>query len=357
MKKDIVFLLIALVSMLAGCDMSDYSLPEPDGRLLGVEVSLDHVDPRTGETETNIFEDFYRKDDQVQIAISSSKKIDKIDVVNSLSKSVVQSIEVGGNTASFNYAVEAMGIPFGQSGDLVFHLYYDDAGENGFSFPSIQSYAFTVISDIPSIVNFRKSDGSEVELRASDVNIDKYYEDSSKGLVAQFKPDVNSFLDLEDSPLLKFGANKNFSVSFWVQSDHDTSDPAMMGTLDWNSSDNQGWLIAWRNGRLRIVIGDGNGTKTDYRQDDNDPSLVGPEWHLVVVNFDRAGDSELFIDGELRASAPMDPVDIDNGTTVKVNQDGTGDYGEKLGAKYSQITFYDYVLTSDEVANLYQTTK
>src|SRR5690606_35907551 len=98
------------------------------------------------------------------------------------------------------------------------------------------------------------SDGSITEIRATDVNIDKYFEDPVKGVTASFKPGVNSYLNLQDSPLLHFGATKNFSVSFWVKSNHDTSDPAMMGTMDWSSSSNKGWLIAWRNGQLRVVI-------------------------------------------------------------------------------------------------------
>lgn len=357
MKNSIVLFLLGLLVSLSGCDMSDYSLPAPDGRLLGVEVDFAHVSPRTGETVTNAFEDLFREDDEVVLTITSTKTINKIDVVNAITESIVQTIDVNGTSASFNYEVADMQIPFGQSGDLLFHLYFDDIGEQGFDYPSIQSYAFTVISDLPSIVQFKKADGSVTELRATEHNIDKYYEDDSKGLVVSFKPGVNSYLDVENSSLLNFGANQNFAVSFWVKSDHDTSDPAMMGTLDWGSSNNQGWLIAWRNGRLRIVAGNGDGTKTDYRQADTDPSMVGTGWHFVVVNFNRTGNSELYIDGQLMASAPMEPVDIDNGVSVKINQDGTTNYGDKLGADYSQIFFYNYVLTETDVTDIYNATK
>lgn len=357
MRNNIVLFLISLVMLFSGCDMSKYSLPEPDGRLLGVEVNMIHVNPRTGEPETNVFENFYRKNDKVDISINSTKAINKIDVVNTVNSSIVKTIDVKGTSASFEYKVEDMGIPFGQSGDLVFHLYFDDQGESGFDYPSIKSYAFRVISDIPSIVNFKKSDGSITEIRASEVNIDKYFEDPVKGVTASFKPGVNSYLNLQDSPLLHFGATKNFTVSFWVKSNHDTSDPAMMGTMDWNSSGNKGWLIAWRNGQLRIVAGDGQGTKVDYRQNESDPSLVGSDWHFVVVNFNRSGNSELYIDGELKVAAPMTPFDIDNGSTVKINQDGTGNYGDKLGANYSQIVFYDYAMDANEVMQIYNTTK
>lgn len=357
MKNYIILFIITSAVLMSGCDMSDYTLPEPDGRLLGVDVVLKHKDPRSGETLTNVFENFFRKDDNVEIEISSTKAIDKIDVVNSVVGQVIATIPVNGTSTSFEYLVDDMEIPFGQSGNLVFHLYYADSGEEGFDYPSIQSYAFSVISDIPSIINFRKSDGSLTELRANDVNISRYFEDESKGVVAEFKGGESSYLDVNDNALLHFGADKNFAVSFWVQSDHDISDPAMMGTMDWNSSGNKGWVIAWRNGRLRIVAGDGEGTKIDYSQDSGDPSMVGPDWHFVVVNFNRTGQSELYIDGELKGSADMEPVDIDNGVTVKINQDGTGDYGDKLRANYSQIVFYNYVLSSDQVTDIYNDTK
>lgn len=346
-----------MFAFLGGCDMSEYDLPEPDGRLLGVEVDFYHIDPQTGEEHVNVFENLFRDDDMVEVSLTSTKEIERIEIVNSVTSSVINTITVNGTNASFEYSVSDMQIPFGESGDLVFHLYFNDVGEDGFDYPSIQSYAFRVISDVPSIVNFKSQDGTVTELRTSDVNIDQFYEDPDRGIVASFKGDENSYLEIEDSPLLQFGANQNFSISFWIQSDHDISDPAIMGTMNWASSGNVGWLLAWRNGKIRVVAGDGNDTKTDYRQPEEDPSMVGSEWHFITVTFDRTGDSELYIDGTLSASAPMEPVDINAGVTAKVNQDGTGDYGDKLRAKYNQVFFYDYVLSASEITDIYNATK
>ncbi|MFW5757824.1 MAG: botulinum neurotoxin N-terminal receptor binding domain-containing protein, partial [Bacteroidota bacterium] len=284
-----IFFIVGWMLLFAGCDMSEYDLPDPDDRLLGVEVEFSHVDPRTGENLINVFENLFRNDDEVQISVTSTKTIERIEVVNSLSASVISTINVNGTSADFSYSVADMDIPFGESGNLVFHLYYDDAGEDGFDFPSIQSYSFRVISDVPSIVNFKSEDGTVTELRTSDVNIDGFSEDPDRGIVASFKGDENSFLEIENSPLLEFGATQNFSISFWIQSDHDISDPAMMGTMDWVSSGNVGWLIAWRNGRIRVVAGNGDGIKTDYSQPGDDPSMVGSDWHFITVTFDRNG--------------------------------------------------------------------
>ena len=65
----------------------------------------------------------------------------------------------------------------------------------------------------------------------------------------------------------------------------------------------------------------------------------------------------LYIDGVKAASAAMVPVDIDNGKTVKINQDGTGSYDPKLGAKYASVNFYGYALSATEVAQIYNATK
>jgi len=357
MKNKLILIISVWILALTGCDYSAYDLPSPDGRLNGVTVDLTYVDPETGEIQTNIFEDYYNSDDIVKITLKSSKAIEKIEVVNSATASVVGSLAVNSTTADFSYEVEKMSIPFGQSSNLVFHIYFNDKGEDGFDYPSMRSYAYTVKQRIPSIVNFKKSDGTVTELRGTDVNIEGYSEDAVKGVVGTFKKGVNSYIDLGSPSSLNFGANKNFSVSFWVKSTHDVSDPAMMGTMDWNSSGNVGWVIAWRNGRIRVVAGDGAGTKTDYRQADEDTPMIDGTWHLVVVTFDRAGVSSLYIDGSLRASAPMVPVNIDAGVSTKINQDGTGNYGDKLGASYAKIVFYDYVVSGSEVTTLFNSGK
>ena len=357
MKKYMIFFLIVWGTVISSCDMSSYDLPEPDGRLMGLTVEFKHVSPRTGQTMVNAFKDYYRKTETVNIDIKSNFKIAKIDVVNSVTSSVLKSVDVNGTEVKFSQAVEGLNIPFGQSASLYFHFYFDDKGVDGFEYPSMKSYTFNVISDIPSVVNFKKSDGSTVELKTTDVNIDKFSEDPKKGVVVSLKGGVNSFLRVENSPLLKFGANKNFSVSFWIQSDHDISDPGLMGTLDWDSSNNKGWLIAWLNGRIRVVAGDGAGTKTDFREGDDQPKLVGPEWNLITVVFDRTGLAELYRNGVRTASAAMKPVDIDTGGNVNINQDGTGNYGDKLRAKYSQVVFYDYALNAAKVTQIYNASK
>lgn len=353
MKQVIASILLGVLILAGACSKDESS--KPDGRLLGLELSFNHKDPKTGETKTNAFSDYYRKEDQVEINLESSLEIDKIDIVNSVTQSVLTTLTTGGTSASFSVPVADLSIPFGQRASLFFHVYFKDAGKNGFSYPSMKSYTFNVISEIPSIVNFVNAAGTTTELKTTDYNIQGFTEDAKRGVVATFKPSAISYLDIENSPLLQFGTSKNFSVSFWIQSNQDISDPAIMGTQDWNSSNNKGWIIAWLNGRLRVVTCDGAGLKNDIRETSG--SMIGDAWHFVTVSFNRNSSLSIFVDGVQTATGPAIPMDINNGNTVKINQDGTGSYSPRLGSKFSGVVFYEKALTEAEVLDIYNSTK
>lgn len=353
MKNPIQIYLVLLLLPGMSCNTDNFDLPQPDGRLLGLEVDFTVRDPNTGEIVENQFEGFYRNNETVEIGLQSNKEIGRIEVVNSATSEVIYENEINGGSADFSIDVADLGIPFGQSSDLLFHLFFDDVGIDGFDYPSIKSYAFTVNDEIPSVVKLVDQNQAETELRALNFNIDEFFNDPDRGVSVSFKGDEFSYLEVEDNPALHFGSDKDFSVSFWVDSDHDISDPAIMGTMDWASSGNKGWVLAWLRGRLRVVIGDGEGSKTDFRMDEGQ-SILGTGWRFITVSFDRDTQVTLYIDGQEIASAPSQPLDIDNGNTIKINQDGEGDYGDRLAAKFSQINFYGYVLNAGEVMAIYE---
>ena len=350
-----IFLVLVSVLALSFFSCKNDEGPKPDGRLIGLDVSFKHTSPRSGELMTNAFEDYYRSNEEVKIDIQSSLSIDRIEIVNGQTKTALSTLDVNGSTASFSAQVASLDVPFGQRVPLMFHIYFADAGVDGFDYPSMKSYTFDVIDDIPSIVKFKKSDGTITELKTTDVNIAGFEEDENRGVVAAFKDDEFSYLEVENNSMLNFGTS-SFSVSFWINSDDEESDPALMGTMDWNSSGNKGWVIAWLSGRIRVVAGDGDGTKTDFRMAEGE-TIRGTGWRLLTATFDRSGDAKLYIDGAANCSAVMVPVDINNGVPVKINQDGTGTYGNRLGGKYSDVTFYNYALSASEVAALFNGSK
>ena len=74
MKKLVSTLLTGLLLFAAGCTKEETA--KADGRLLGLELSFHHTDPKTGETVTNEFSNYYRKTDQVEVSLESSLDIE-----------------------------------------------------------------------------------------------------------------------------------------------------------------------------------------------------------------------------------------------------------------------------------------
>jgi hypothetical protein len=299
----------------------------------------------------------------VELEITSTYEIDKIDVVSQVKRELLTSVPVNGTTANFSYPVSQLNVPFAQSSPLLFHVYFNDKGVGGFNYPSMKSYTFQVRDDVPSPVNFKRANGSVSELKVTNVNVGGLAPaGGNKGIIATFKPNEISTMRVENAEFLKFGNNKSFSFSFWVKSDHNISDPAMIGTMNWNSSNNTGWVLAWRRGNLRLVAGEAGVGKVDFAEpsagEGGTPWLTG-QWHFVTCVFDRAGDAAIYVDGNLSASRPMSALtaNLDNDHPIHINQDGTGTYGDRLGAQYRTIVIYDYALTSQQVVAEYNATK
>jgi hypothetical protein len=357
-------LLLTVLVTLSAC--SD-EFQEMDTRLIDREISFRHVDPASGEMLVNVFENTFRQDDNVQVEIESDYRISRVDVVNINQRQVLDNVQVNGNTMSYSTSVSQLGIPFGQSINLAFHVYFDDDGMDGFNYPSMRSFTFRVVDDIPSNVHFLASDGTLRELATDIINAAEVYNHPEFGIVTRFKPGENSFMIVEDYPLLKFGANRDFSVSWWMRSTHNISDPAVMGTQNWASGGNTGWVVAWSRGRMRFVASSReesvrnetpytNEARFDLRQEE--PLWADDQFHMVTITAKRGEGMYIYINGVEEGFGSMAAVNIDNDSRIHINQDGTGNYGgsnpeRKLGAEYAKIKFYDRALTAEEVANLY----
>ncbi|TVQ66387.1 MAG: LamG domain-containing protein [Balneolaceae bacterium] len=365
MKKigSIIALFVAL-AWFTGC--SD-EFQEMDTRLIDREITFSFLNPQTGELVSGVMEGAFRPENNLQVQISSDYTIDKVDIVNINTRTVLGNVAVGGNQFSYSTPVAEMGIPFGQAVNIAFHVYFADAGVDGFNHASMRSFTFRVQDDIPSNVHFVRSDGTMLELSTEIINAAQVYDDPVYGIVTSFKGGENSFMIVEDNPLLRFGANRDFTVSWWMKSDHNISDPAVMGTQNWASGANTGWVVAWSRGRLRFVASsreDGVRNQTPYtseqkfdlRQDN--PLWADNEFHHVVLTAVRGEGMYIYINGEEEGFGSMEAVSLDNENQIHINQDGTGNYGgtnpdRKLRAEYAQIRFYDRALTAAEVRELY----
>jgi hypothetical protein len=366
MKNKLFLMLLVLSAVLVGCQTDD-SIPVDD-RLLGQSIIFSHDNPRTGvaykpndDRPFNQFQDFYRSNMMVDLEIESTYEIDKIDVVSLLNRELLTTIQVDGTNASFSYPVADLNVPFAQSSPLLFHFYFKDEGVKGFSYPSMKSFTYLVSYDVPSPVTFLRADGSITELKTTPINVGSLAPaPNNQGIISTFKPNEISCLEVENAPFLKFGNNRSFSFSFWFKTDHNISDPALIGTLDWNSSNNTGWVLAYRRGNLRLVAGERGVGKVDFAEpsigEGGTPWMTG-RWHFVTGVFNRAGNASIYVDGNLSAERSMTPANIDNDNPIYINQDGTGSYGDRLGAAYKNIVIYDYALTPTQIQTVYQATK
>jgi len=302
MKNKLFLVLLALSAVLVGCKTAD-SIPVDDG-LLGQSIIFSHDNPRTGEIYKpnddrpfNQFQDFYRSNMMVELEIESTNEIDKIDVVSLLNRELLTTIQVDGSIASFSHPVADVNVPFAQSSPLLFHFYFKDEGVKCFSYPSMKSFTYLASDDVPSPVSFHRADGSITELKTTPINVGSLAPaPNNQDIIATFKPNEISCLEVENAPFLKFEDNRSFSFSFWFKSDHNVSEPAMIGTLDWNSSNNTGWVLAYRRGNLRLVAGEAGVGKVDFAEpsegEGGRPWMTG-EWHFVSGVFDRSGNASI----------------------------------------------------------------
>ncbi|MBN8248942.1 MAG: immunoglobulin domain-containing protein, partial [Verrucomicrobia bacterium] len=149
-------------------------------------------------------------------------------------------------------------------------------------------------------------------------------------------------------------ATTDFTVALWVKKNSSDSDPSLIANKDWDSGNNAGF----------VVFVDGAAVRMNYRSKDvarrdlRGPAVLGaPEWHHVLVSFDRDGDSVLFVDGNPSGSIAIGPAGTlfaEEGAELNIGQDGYGDYSPALNAELDEVAIWGRTLSIQEVAAVYQ---
>ncbi|NKI26984.1 LamG domain-containing protein [Arenibacter sp. 6A1] len=162
----------------------------------------------------------------------------------------------------------------------------------------------------------------------------------------------SNYVTLDNDGDLDFRYDGDYSISFWVNTTSTTSDPIMIGDQNWASSGNKGLSIAFRGDNWRVAVGDGAGNKADAATS-GIPFNDG-NWHMLTVTLDRDENMLMYQDGVLVASADMSNVtNTDSGNPLRIAQDGTGSYGVPFQGKIANSMIFDYVLSADEIAELF----
>jgi hypothetical protein len=160
---------------------------------------------------------------------------------------------------------------------------------------------------------------------------------------------------------LNFGASTDFSISFWTTFTNFAGDPAFVSNKDWDSGDNQGYVIATGgNGRLQWNLAGPPGGRKDY--DGDGGTLNNGSWHHVVVTFDRDGNAITYLDGaQVEATsltANQNNLDTPAGLATNIGQDGAGDYtdGNSVGimdGTIDDVGIWRRLVTAQEVSAIF----
>ena len=179
---------------------------------------------------------------------------------------------------------------------------------------------------------------------------------------------------------LKFGANVDWSVAFWIYNTNSLRDPAFVCNKNWYASANQGWgVFADDSGGFRVQGHATDGSGFSYT---TASSVSDGAWHHIVVSHKRGapGSMKIFRDGALlttisdgnTGTGSLDTDGLLNGLgnamAMNVGEDGTGGYNNSVNdpppvtaagdtgiynAAIDDVGFWRRALTEIEVAAVY----
>lgn len=162
-------------------------------------------------------------------------------------------------------------------------------------------------------------------------------------------------LSLGKSDDLNFGAETDFTVSFWVKFNQPwRADPIFIGNKSWESGGNVGWCIAGGDGKP-IWQWNFRGKTAGRRDfDPSGPATNDGQWHLITITHDRRGAAVFYQD-----SKEIGEVDIagcgslDSGLPIQLGCDGTGKYPLNVDAQFDDLRVWRRALWPGEVQKLF----
>jgi hypothetical protein len=146
-----------------------------------------------------------------------------------------------------------------------------------------------------------------------------------------------------------FASSQDFSVEFRLKTAAWTGDPSLISDKNWATGNNDGWNIALGSNGSGIDVNVGDGL---VRADLLAGTVNDNQWHHVLVTFDRNASLSMYIDGVLVQAVSMSVVaNINSGNTVKIAQDGTGNYGSAATCQLADVRIWNKVLPLPEAAD------
>jgi len=153
-----------------------------------------------------------------------------------------------------------------------------------------------------------------------------------------------------------FGADTDFSVSFWVRDTSPTGEFPLIANKNWASANNPGWGIAvGADGGLRWNLAGTPGSAKSYTGSAG--TLTNGIWHHVAVTFQRNGNATTYLDGAVAGvtalSASSNDVTTAASLALNIGQDGTGAFtgggSAGINAGLDDLGIWRRALTTNEV--------
>ncbi len=156
-----------------------------------------------------------------------------------------------------------------------------------------------------------------------------------------------------------FGTN-SATIAFWAKLNSNTGDPSFVGSKNWNSGGNVGFVAATAgDNRIQWNLNTVGGSRKDF--DSAAGVFANQAWKHIVITLDRNAFAETWVDGvkinstDITANAGQ-VLDTDN-LALNVGQDGTGTYTDGgsvfFNADIDEVAVWTRALTDAEVATVY----
>ena len=343
MKKIKYIILLSLFShLITSCEVDSHEVVnayyvQPEAEMLypnNPETDLPYSADELIDLDFDpLKENFYTKNQSVVLKVRTNTSPTSVSLINGLADNSTPITDItednGAYIITLNTTVEALSVEQGKVKGIAFEITYAANNSRGLMLENI-TYKVNRLLDPRVFNSYTYFDGV-----------------------------VQSFATVADGVILDPGSNdlsyrytEDFTVSVWVNSSTDNSDPSIIGDKDWGSGGNKGFVFAYRgNSGWKINIGDGAGNRVDISGN----AINDGNWHLLTVTFDRDGDAILYEDLVEIDRENMSAIgDTNSGLPIYVGQDGTGTYGIPYIGTTREVYFHDVALSKKELENFYE---
>jgi len=164
---------------------------------------------------------------------------------------------------------------------------------------------------------------------------------------------VYNYVTLGTPADLAFGADVNFSVSYWIKFTGAPGDLPFLGSAN-NSTYNPGitFSASYKLGGWNYTLGDGT---TTIGPSGANNSINDGSWHSLVHTFDRTGNGVTYLDGVIVNVTSIAGLGagIDTGNVFNIGQDPGGSYGESAVENIDDLGIWRRALSQYEAEAIY----